>query len=396
MFKKKTSNNLPDEKDKKIEELQNELLILEGIKEAMPDPYFVRDMDYNIIVWPEAIEELTGYSYEEAKKIKCGDLFKADVCKDCPTQKCIVSKNFLKDAMVDVYNKNGDVLNALVSNAGVYDTDGNPIGAVEIVKDNTRHQQLLMRISDSSEQLSAISEELAASSEQVSAMSNKLESQSQEVSETSKDVLDATIDINNNSNKCVEHTNNVRGNIDKVNDSMNFSIDKIDDLIEKSTDISQVVIAIQNIANQTNLLALNASIEAARAGDSGLGFGVVAEEIRKLAEDSERFSREIEDTIKDMNELVEEVTSAISTVDSDFRESEESTNEMIHLISEISNISDKVLETMKDIENNIEKNLDVSTQQNVAMEELAEVAQNVAEIAQVTQLEFDKIKHDDM
>ena len=69
---------------------------------------------------------------------------------------------------------------------------------------------------------------------------------------------------------------------------------------------------------------------------------------------------------------------------------------MIVLINEISSISNQVLSAMTDIEDSIEKNLDVSTQQNVATEELAKVAQSVAEIAQTTQLEFDKIKHDNM
>lgn len=68
-------------------------MLLKGIQSAMPDPYFARDIDYNIVVWPQAIQELTGYSEEEAKKIKCGDLFKATVCQDCPTQKASITEH---------------------------------------------------------------------------------------------------------------------------------------------------------------------------------------------------------------------------------------------------------------------------------------------------------------
>lgn len=68
---------------------------------------------------------------------------------------------------------------------------------------------------------------------------------------------------------------------------------------------------IRNIAEQTNLLALNAAIEAARAGDAGRGFAVVADEIRKLAEDSNKFTKEIEEIVA---ELIDKTNSAVTTM----------------------------------------------------------------------------------
>lgn len=396
MLFKKTNVDLLEEKDKEIEALQKEIAILRGIQDAMPDPYFVRDMDYNIISWPQDIQELTGYSELEAKNIKCGDLFKADVCQNCPTQKSITEKKFLKDALVDVYNKKGQVLNALVSNAGVYDAAGNPIGAVEIVKDNTKYQALLKNVTQSAEHLSTISQELAASSEEVAQMSTKLKGQSIIVSQSSKGVLESVVQINQNAHKCVGYTNNVKANIDQVNYSMQFSIEKIMNLKERSSNIAQAIISIEKIADQTNLLALNASIEAARAGEAGNGFAVVAGEIRNLAGESDRFSKEIRGTIEEIEALVQEVTVSISAVDKDFRESEESTSGMIGLINGISERSDQVVTTMTTIEDHIGENLIISGQQNIAMEELARVAQSVAEIAQSTQEEFGKIKHTNM
>lgn len=396
MFQSKQRKDLLNQKDKRIEELEREIMLLEGIQSAMPDPYFARDMDYNIILWPEAIAKLTGYSEEEAKKIKCGDLFKASVCLDCPTQKSICNRDFLKDAMVDIYHKSGERLNALVSNAGIYDEEGNPVGAVEIVKDNTSYQRMIHNIGQSTEQLGAISEQMAASSEEVSVMSDALKEQTMNVSEAAQEITDGTCEISTNSNVSVQHGNSVNEKMDIMNESIKDSIEQINYLEGQSRNIAESVTSIQNIATQTNLLALNASIEAARAGDAGRGFAVVAEEIKNLSESSNQFSEEIQLIIEEMISLVKEVMLSISTVNEDFEDSKTSIHEMLQLINEVSGLSDTMVSIMGRINQSTERNLEISSQQNLSMDELARVAQNVAEIAQVTQEEFNKIKHINM
>ncbi len=112
-----------------------------------------------------------------------------------------------------------------------------------------------------------------------------------------------------------------------LGDTIQRSADKIALLGERSEQIGRIVGMIEDIADQTNLLALNAAIEAARAGEQGRGFAVVADEVRKLAERTTKATKEISGTIRVTQE---ETASAISAM----QEATVATNRGLHLSKE--------------------------------------------------------------
>lgn len=89
------------------------------------------------------------------------------------------------------------------------------------------------------------------------------------------------------------------------NSSVKKISNNVDYLSDKSGDIGEIVNAIESIASQTNLLALNAAIEAARAGEAGKGFSIVADEIRKLSEETTNSAKQIEKIVKDIQGEIE-------------------------------------------------------------------------------------------
>lgn len=111
------------------------------------------------------------------------------------------------------------------------------------------------------------------------------------------------------------------------------------ELGEKVKDIINIVSTVESIAEQTNLLALNASIEAARAGEMGRGFSVVAEEIRKLAEDSKSAVNTINISL---NEFIDGVNSMVGQVQDQFNELESGTQTMLTVTKESQEASDSI------------------------------------------------------
>jgi len=105
--------------------------------------------------------------------------------------------------------------------------------------------------------------------------------------------------------------------MDRVKLSVERSTEQVRLLDEKGREIGKIVETIEQIAAQTNLLALNAAIEAARAGEHGRGFAVVADEVRKLAEQSTQSTKQIGDLIASVTKTVEETVSAIQSAQSE-------------------------------------------------------------------------------
>ncbi|MDM5250374.1 HAMP domain-containing methyl-accepting chemotaxis protein [Lysinibacillus sp. G4S2] len=271
---------------------------------------------------------------------------------------------------------------------------------------NEKLKQTISSIHAVSETVAASSEELAQSSnevqtgtEQITVTMQELASGTETQASTAGDLAETMVTFQRSIHETTqegielkEHSNHVQNltttgkglmvqstqQMAAINEIVLDSVRKVEGLNVQSAEISKLVSVIDDISNQTNLLALNAAIEAARAGEHGKGFAVVADEVRKLAEQVQFSVTDISTIVNRIQGETGNVTTALQSGYEEVKRGTAQLNQTNETFEQISGAVEDMILNINTISGNLDKVAENSESINAAIDEMASISQESA------------------
>ncbi|SMF35513.1 methyl-accepting chemotaxis protein [Desulfovibrio gilichinskyi] len=387
-----------------VAELKNKLGFSEGVLKGISTPCIVADANEKALFVNQYMLDLFNRPGVPADYIgrTVGDVVYGEPSRSTIVTKAIKENREHNNLEMDLNHPSGDAFNLLVNVSPLFDLDERMLGAILMATDMTeiKKQQRIIEeknimISDAAESATEISNQVASFSEALAAQIEQSSRGAEEQSAMASEAATAMDEMNSTVFEVARNASTAAGSADVAQEKA-LAGDKMvvkavetiaevhaisdalsHDMAELGTQaegIGHIMGVITDIADQTNLLALNAAIEAARAGEAGRGFAVVADEVRKLAEKTMTATGEVGSYITQIqNSTRKNIVSA--------EKSTESILTVTELINKSGDILKEIVASISETSDQVRSIATASEQQSAASEEISRSTGQINTIA---------------